>query len=306
MNPSLAGRIRELARRVGYAACGITTADPFPEYERALADRILRFPEAADLYRGLLGRVDPRRTASWARSIVVCVRAYGKYRMPAALEGLIGRNYLFDRRTAACPDHVMPANMTAGLKELGLRLKRGGVPERRAGARAGVTRFGKNTFAYADGCGSWINIESWRVDADLPAGEPTLDPPCPQGCRACMDACPTGAIVEPFVMRCDRCIAHLTYGAPEPVAPELWQRMGTWIYGCDACQLACPLNRHAWRGGEEAPWLEEVVPLLRAEALAEMDQATYESVVHPLFRYIPLDGAERWRRNARRSREAGG
>jgi epoxyqueuosine reductase len=149
-----------------------------------------------------------------------------------------------------------------------------------------------------------MNIESWRVDAELPADRPTVDPPCPEGCRACLDACPTGAIVEPFVLRMDRCVAYLTYDAPEPIPAPLRDRMGGWIYGCDICQEVCPLNRGKWQEREAAPWLEEVAHLLTPEALAGMDEETYRNVVHPLFWYIAPDNLARWHRNARRALDA--
>jgi epoxyqueuosine reductase len=159
---------------------------------------------------------------------------------------------------------------------------------------------GRNCFAYSEH-GSWINLATWRVDAEIPPDRPTLDCPCPAGCQACLEACPTGALVEPFVMRQDRCIAHLTYGPEWPVPPELWTRMGAWVYGCDVCQEVCPLNRGTWRNAQRADWLDPVAAILTPEALADMDEATYRSVVHPRFWYIPEDGLARWRANAQRA-----
>ncbi len=299
----LAAAIRRAARECGYLDCGIASAEPFTEYEEGLRERCRRFPSATGLYEPMLNRVDPRKTAPWAEAVVVAVRDYGKYALPPGLADHIGRNYLCDRRVAACPDHEMPRHMTAALKRLGLRVKRGGVPERAAGVRAGVVSIGRNGFAYHREAGSWINLESWRIDGAPRLGRASSESPCPDGCRACLAACPTRALREPFVMRMDLCIAYLTYSAPAPIAADLWRAMGPWIYGCDACQLACPLNRGKWRRREPTPWLEKVRERLRPEALASMDEATYREVVHPLFWYIPETGVERWRRNAARAAE---
>ncbi len=299
---ALAAAVRAAARAAGYEACGITTAEPFPEYAAAVDALGRAFPRTAPLYAPFRDRTDPRRGAPWAQALVVAVRRYSKYRLPPGPAGHIGRNYLCDRRLPACPDHAMTARLTAALRALGLRVKRGsGTSDRWAAARAGVARLGLNTFALTPASGSWINIECWRVNAALPPDPPTLDPPCPPGCRRCIEACPTGALRAPRVLRMDRCVAWLTYHAPWPVAPSLWRRMGPWIYGCDACQDACPLNRGVWTESEPAPWLEAVAALLRPEALAELTDADYRRKIHPLFWYIPEDGVERWRANARRA-----
>jgi epoxyqueuosine reductase len=200
----------------------------------------------------------------------------------------------------------MPARLKAFLRSLGWRVKSGsGTSDRWAAARAGVARLGRNTFAYAEGCGSWINIECWRVDAALPPDPPTLDDPCPPGCRRCLQACPTGALCRAREIRIERCVAWLTYAAPWPVAPDLWRRMGKWIYGCDACQDVCPLNEGAGEEREPMPWLAVSAPYWQPERLAEMSDAEYREHVLPFFWYIPPDGAGRWRANARRSQAAG-
>ena len=304
---SLESQIRELARSVGYAVCRFTTAAPFEDYRQALEDRSRQFPEAAALYSAMLGRVDPRGNAPWVRSVVVAIRDYGKYALPAGLTGHIGRNYLVDRRIAACPDTAMPKRMKEGLIALGCRVKAGGVPCRAAAVRAGAVRIGRNGFAYTREHGSWINIEAWRVDATLAPDEPDLESPCPPDCRACLEACPTQAIAAPYVSQMDRCVAYLTYGAPEPVAPELAEKMGGWIYGCDACQDACPLNAGRWHANQPAPWLEAAAERLTPKALATMDESTYRDVVRPLFWYVPdtAAGLARWQTNARRALEAG-
>ncbi len=294
--------IVRLALAAGYDACATIPAAPFPEYEAALAARARRFPEAAEHYRRMQHRVDPRRTAPWARSIVVCLRRYGDYRLPPELLGHFGRNYLADRRTRACPEYPMARTVTEGLRALGLRVKKGGVPDRAAAAKSGLVRILRSGFAWTPEAGTWLNIETWRVSAELPPDTAAdVECPCPPGCRACFEACPTGALAAPFTLRLDHCIAYLTYDAPFPPAPELWAAMGPWVYGCDRCQEVCPLNRGRLQGIRPAAWLDKVRSFLTPAALARMDAQTYASVVHPLFWYIPLRDLDRWRANARRA-----
>ena len=299
----LAAKIKKLALEAGYVDCGIASAEPFTKFAEAVESRKEQFPEAASLYEPMLGRAFPAGKHPWARSIVVCVRWYGKYKIPEEISAGIGRNYLFDRRYSGCPENDMPERMKGGLEELGLRVRTGGVPDRWAAVRAGVARFGRNNFVYTKKHGSWINIKTWLVDRELPRDEPRYEPICPESCRLCIDECPSAALEEPFCMRMDRCVAYLTYHAPEPIEEGLWRRMGHWIYGCDQCQLVCPLNRGRWREKEKAEWLEKLAPYLSDEALAEMDEETYRCVVQPAFWYIPPDGVQRWRRNARRALE---
>ncbi len=296
-----ADAIKAAALASGYIDCGMLAAQSFEPYAEALQRRIARFPETRDLYEPMANRIDPRSNAPWIHSIVVCVHQYGKYRLPPGLDEHIGRNYLADRRTPANPDHAIHTHFRNRLRAMGLRVKRGGVPERLAGMLAGVVRIGRNGFAYHSQAGSWINIESWRVDACLPPDVPTDECPCPANCRQCIDACPTRALREPYLMRMDHCIAHLTYGAPWPIPDPLWRAMGPWIYGCDICQRVCPLNRGTWRNDKAMPWLDNVSDRLTPEALMAMDEATYRRIVHPLFWYIPEDGLERWRANAKRA-----
>lgn len=292
--------IKRLAAEAGYASCGVTSTEPFREFENALRDRMRWFPEAAHLYAALSEKLDHPTSAPWARSIIVCVRRYGKYAIPNGLDAYFGRYYLFDRRIKPCPDYRIAGRFEAALNQLGLRVQRGGVPYRWAGARAGITRFGKNCFAYSEH-GSWIDFDAWLVDVNLPADTPTLESVCPEDCRVCIDACPTGALAGPFVMRRDLCIAHLTYEAPTPIASHLWERMGSWIYGCDVCQRACPMNRGMWEPLESAEWLEEIADDLSPSALSAMDLQTYRTKVQPYFWYISVDNLARWHANAVRA-----
>jgi epoxyqueuosine reductase len=301
---ALAARVKQLAIAAGYDDCGITSAEPFEEFRAAVLRRIERFGELREDYEPMLKRADPRAKNPWANSIVVCIRHYGKYRAPEGLIGRIGRNYLFDRRCKQNPDSDMPKRFGEGLKSLGMRARKGGCPDRWAAARAGVAAFGKNNFAISPKFGSWINIETWMLDAELPPGTPTLSAPCPENCSACIRACPTQAMTCAHEMRLDRCIAYLTYGDCEPIDPALWNKSGEWIYGCDRCQEVCPQNKGRWKAEQPAPWLEDVAEQLQPQALANMNEETYKTVVEPLFWYIQGDLAcERWRRNARRSLE---
>jgi len=116
----------------------------------------------------------------------------------------------------------------------------GWAMDRAVAERAGVGFAGKNSFLITPGAGSYVLLAEVLLDLELP---PTA--PSHRGCgscSACMPACPTGAIVEPGVIDSRRCIAYLTIEHRGPIPVELRPLIGTWAFGCDLCQEACPIN----------------------------------------------------------------
>jgi len=301
MEIELTKKIKECARECGFVACGITKAENFEEYEKALENLIRQFPEIEPLYRPMYKRAKVKDLYPWAKSVIVCIRDYGRYRVPPGLKGYIARNYLFDCRVPKSPDYLIAKNFSDWLRAQGVKVRKGGVPDRLVARKAGVSSVGKNTFAYTPNYGSWVNIITYLIDVELVPDSPVDSSPCPPDCRKCINACPTGALVKPYVMRMDRCIAYLTYQAPLPLNRELEEKMGKWIYGCDICQEVCPLNQFIKQEYKPLPYLEEISHLLTPLELSVMDSQRYTEIVYPLFYYIPPDEIDRWHRNARRA-----
>jgi epoxyqueuosine reductase len=121
--------------------------------------------------------------------------------------------------------------------------------ERAFAAAAGLGFVGKNNLLIAPGLGSYTVLGEVAVDLELPPDEiarpesaRTVRSRCGR-CRACLDACPTGALVAPHVLDARRCLAYLTISASGPLPRELRSALGARVFGCDACQEACPFNR---------------------------------------------------------------
>lgn len=117
------------------------------------------------------------------------------------------------------------------------------VLERPLAEKAGIGWTGKHSLILNHEAGSWFFLGELLINLPLP-----VDIPIQEGCNtcvACITSCPTGAIVEPYVVDGRRCISYLTIELQGAIPEEFRPLMGNRIYGCDDCQLACPINRQA-------------------------------------------------------------
>jgi epoxyqueuosine reductase len=112
-------------------------------------------------------------------------------------------------------------------------------------ARSGLGWRGKHTLALSREAGSTFFLGELFVDFALPASD-AVEAHC-GSCSACIDACPTRAIVAPYRLDARRCISYLTIELDGPIPVELRRAVGNRVYGCDDCQLACPWNKYAQR-----------------------------------------------------------
>ncbi len=275
MSPVLdAEFVKQAARLAGFHACGVALAAPLDA--RAL-DRVLAGGADADM--AWLGaqraeRLDPGRLLAGARSVVAVALSYAARWPDPVPPGECevaryarGRDYhaVMKRRLRALVAAVAerdPGARTFASADVAP------VMEKAWAERAGIGWIGKNGCLVTPEHGSWVVLGTVLVDRDL---EP--DAPHPERCgtcEACLPACPTGAIPEPGFVDSRRCISYWTIERRGEIPGEVAGALGNWMFGCDACQTACPWNQGATRacdpdlaprGGQAALAIDDVLAL---------------------------------------------
>jgi epoxyqueuosine reductase len=160
--------------------------------------------------------------------------------------------------------------------------------EREFAQLAGLGWIGKNTLLLNREQGSWFFLAALVTDVELAYDAARETDHCGT-CRACLDACPTGAFPQSYVLDASRCISYLTIELREAIPTELRRGVGDWLFGCDVCQEVCPWNSRAPLSREAAfaPRTEDnPIDLLR---LFELDDVAFRA----RFRHTPLWRAKR-------------
>ncbi len=249
--------IAELARELGFARAAIVPIEA-PRRHALYASWLAAGHAGEMAYLASPAHLEPRSDLrallASARSLVVVALAYGRTDPVPAERLLRGRI----ARYARGEDYhlVMRDRLVALADRLAQQLGRpvasrpcvdsAPVLEREWAERGGLGFVAKNTMLIAPGAGSYVVLGELLVDADLAPTAPEA-PPKPRcgSCRSCLDACPTGAFVDAYLLDARRCISYLTIEHHGIIPRELRAAIGTWVFGCDVCQEVCPFNAGA-------------------------------------------------------------
>lgn len=275
--------IKERARAEGFNKVGIVSAAPLVEEERRLKEWLARGYHGAMSWmaRDVEKRVSPREIFPDARSIVVVAL---NYYTPHQHENNPATGKV--SRYAWGDDYhdVMNAKLRAVLAwikeqdpqaEGKVCVDIQPVMDKAWAVRAGLGWIGKHSNVITPEFGSWVFIGELILNLELEYDVERIEDHCGT-CTLCIDACPTAAITEPYVVDSNKCISYATIELRAPELPSsVEQNLSGWMYGCDICQDVCPWNRFEQVTGEArfAPREGNVNAELRD--IVELDHETY-------------------------------
>jgi len=280
---TLTQAVKDAALQSGFDVVGIASADIFHERGETTKERVseglmdgLPWFTEQRVERG----ADPANMLPGAQSIISLALSHHHEDAAEAPDsqprGRIARyawgedyHRVFARKVRAFIE-TLPE--VTGVENIGTRwyTDTGPMLDRAVAERAGVGWFGKNTNILTSQ-GSWMLLAQIITTLNLTPDEP-LKKTC-GACNICVDACPTGAIVAPYVLDNRKCISYLTIENRGPIPRELRPLIGDWIFGCDVCQDVCPVNRKAQVGKAYAELTQDADNRARPELveLLELD-----------------------------------
>ncbi len=303
--PPVSDRSREVKRWAlhhGFDACGIATAqdaDPADNLGAWLARGF--HADMLWMARTQRERQDIQLRLPGARSVIVVAKNYyaGDAEPPSEPAGRVaryawGRDYHRALRKPLKRLAQDVVSLEAGA-QYSLSIDSSPVLERTWAERAGVGWVGKNSLMLRRDLGSYFFLAVILTTVELEADAPVAEA-C-GSCRACLDACPTGAIVEAKVVDSNRCISYQTIENRQEIPMNMQSHMGDWLFGCDICQHVCPWNRFAVPNQDPDFQAGPNRAFIPVQSLLDMDAAAFEeSFSGTPIRRTRLEGI---RRNAR-------
>lgn len=275
--------VKAEARRVGFDLVGIVTAAApatFADFQEWLRQGFAG--EMKYLGRREEAYAHPRHVMPTVRSVIMLAANY-RTADPSPAEAGTGRvsryawNYgdyhsLMRGRMEQLADFLHAQHPDCRTRAV---IDTAPLLERDFARTASLGWFGKNTMLINKRQGSWLFLCALLTDLELEADAPHETSHCGT-CTRCLEACPTDAFPEPYVLDARRCISYLTIELKGPIPAELREGVGDWLFGCDICQDVCPWNNKAPRKNDPAFQPRSDLNPADLLALLELDEAAFE------------------------------
>jgi epoxyqueuosine reductase len=311
----LTSELKSAARRLGFDLVGVCAAVTTPGWPRLVEWLAAGYAgEMSYLNDREAAYAHPHSVLDGARSIVMLALNY-RTAMPAGVPAItpagVSAHDLAEESAALRPAHGRVSRYAWGtdyhdlirprLNQLADELRRHApharargvvdtapLLEREFAQLAGLGWIGKNTLLLNKQAGSWFFLAALVTDVELVPDDPHETDHCGT-CRACLDACPTDAFTDAYVLDARKCISYLTIELRGPIPQELRSGVGDWLFGCDVCQDVCPWNHRAPMSNE--PQFEPAEGMNPVE-LTELFMLS-DDQFRARFRHTPLWRAKR-------------
>ncbi|MCK0155568.1 tRNA epoxyqueuosine(34) reductase QueG [Cellulophaga sp. F20128] len=274
--------IKEEAKRLGFLSCGISKAAFLEEEAPRLENWLNKNMNGQMSYmeNHFDKRLDPTKLVEGSKSVISLLLNY----FPEESQG---EDALKISKYAYGQDyhHIIKSKlrelqefMTATIGEVGGRAFVDSAPvlDKAWAAKSGLGWIGKHSNLLTQKVGSFYFIAELIVDIDLAYDTPVTDH-C-GSCTACIDACPTQAIVEPYVVDGSKCISYFTIELKNEIPTDVKGQFDDWVFGCDVCQDVCPWNKFSKPHSE---------PLFNPHPdLLSMTKKDWEEITEDVFRKV--------------------
>jgi epoxyqueuosine reductase len=241
-------QIKEHAKRLGFLSCGISKAgfleDEAPRLEQWLAQG--HHGSMTYMERNFDKRLDPTKLVPGAKSVVSLLYNYYPSAKQSDKEAPKLSKYAYGKDYHFVVKEKLKELMHSIEEEIGEVSGRAFVDsapvlDKAWAAKGGLGWLGKHTNLISKKTGSFFFIAELIIDLPLEADTPVTDH-C-GSCTACIDACPTDAIIAPYQVDGSKCISHFTIELKDAIPQEVKGKFDNWAFGCDVCQDVCPWNR---------------------------------------------------------------
>lgn len=276
--------IRDKALSLGFLDCGVSAACFLEEDKLRLVDWLQKemHGEMSYMANHLDKRVDPRLLVENARSVISVLLNYFPAQKQTDTEAPVLSKYAY----GVDYHFVMKSKLSTILSFIQQEIApcegrcfvdSAPVLDRAWAARAGLGWIGKNTNLISPEHGSFFFIGEIILDLELPASDKVVRNHC-GNCTRCLDACPTTALVAPFVLDARKCISYQTIENRGEIDSELKGKFESRVFGCDICQDVCPWNLKSETHRETAFDASDELMNLSAEQWHAMDKPTFNKL----------------------------